>query len=103
MGPTGSGKSTVRFLAVFWVVVESHELIMRPSDLGTVTQFINLVSGSDLEIGYGLRSCTDAVNPAGAFNLDGRRVVLIDTPGFDDTTRSDTDVLKMIAAYLATS
>jgi hypothetical protein len=35
MGPTGSGKSTVRFLTVSWVAVESHELIMHPSDLGT--------------------------------------------------------------------
>jgi hypothetical protein len=35
-----------------------------------------------------------------AFNLDDRRVVLIDTPGFDDTTQSDTDVLRMIAAFL---
>jgi hypothetical protein len=43
------------------------------------------------------------VQVAGAFDLDGRRVVLIDTPGFDDTTRSDTDILKMIAAFLATS
>ena len=28
---------------------------------------------------------------------------MIDTPGFDDTTRSDTDVLKLIAAFLETS
>jgi len=67
------------------------------------TQFINLVSGSSLGVSKGLRSCTNTVQVAGAFNLDGRRVVLIDTPGFDDTTRSDTDVLKMIAAFLATS
>ena len=66
-------------------------------------QFINLVSGADLGVGRGLRSCTKSVQLAGAFNLDGRRVVLIDTPGFDDTTRSDTDILKMIAAFLATS
>jgi len=66
-------------------------------------QFINLVSGSNLSVGKGLRSCTSIVQPAGAFNLDGRRVILIDTPGFDDTTRSDADVLKMIAAFLATS
>lgn len=68
-----------------------------------MSQFINLASGSDFGVGRGLRSCTNAVQLAGAFNLDGRRVVLIDTPGFDDTTRSDTDVLKMIAAFLATS
>ncbi len=27
--------------------------------------------------------------------------MLIDTPGFDDTTKSDTEVLKMIASSLA--
>lgn len=30
-----------------------------------------------------------------------RRVFLVDTPGFDDTNRSDTDVLKDIAYYLS--
>ena len=34
------------------------------------------------------------------FDLDGRRVVLVDTPGFDDTTLSDKDVLTTIAAFL---
>ncbi|KAF9781313.1 P-loop containing nucleoside triphosphate hydrolase protein, partial [Thelephora terrestris] len=67
------------------------------------TSFINLVSGSNLGVGKGLRSCTEAVQIAGAFYLDGRRVVLIDTPGFDDTSKSDTDVLKLIAAFLETS
>jgi hypothetical protein len=33
--------------------------------------------------------------------LDGRSVTLIDTPGFDDTTKSDADVLQMIAIFLA--
>ena len=34
--------------------------------------------------------------------LDGHRVVLIDTPGFDDSSKSDTDILKIIAAFLET-
>ncbi|KAH0832406.1 hypothetical protein J3R83DRAFT_13442 [Lanmaoa asiatica] len=38
-----------------------------------------------------------------SFFLDGRTVTLIDTPGFDDTTRSDTDILKSITDYLAGS
>lgn len=33
---------------------------------------------------------------------DGRTIYLVDTPGFDDTTRSDTDVLKDIAFFLST-
>ncbi|KAH9927696.1 uncharacterized protein B0H18DRAFT_285335 [Fomitopsis serialis] len=36
-----------------------------------------------------------------AFGLTGRTVRLIDTPGFDDTTRTDTEVLKMIAVALS--
>ncbi|KAJ2935279.1 hypothetical protein H1R20_g1812, partial [Candolleomyces eurysporus] len=35
--------------------------------------------------------------------LDGRLVTLIDTPDFNDTTRGDTDILKMIARVLAST
>lgn len=66
-------------------------------------QFINLVSKSHLAISDGLRSCTKTVQLGDAFDLDGRSVVLVDTPGFDDTTMSDTDILKMIAVYLAST
>ena len=66
-------------------------------------QFINLVSGSDLGVGEGLESCTNAVQPGKPFDLDGRKVVLIDTPGFDDTLRSDIDILNAIATFLVAS
>ena len=33
-------------------------------------------------------------------NLDGQNLVLVDTPGFDDTTRSGTDVLMQLANWL---
>lgn len=67
------------------------------------TSFINMASGSTLRIGSNLESCTAEVQLADEFILDGRPVVLIDTPGFDDTNKSDTDILKLIAAFLATS
>ncbi|KAF5376652.1 hypothetical protein D9615_007813 [Tricholomella constricta] len=73
MGPTGTGKSS----------------------------FINLVSGANLQVGGGLQSCTTSVQATKPFDLDGFRVTLIDTPGFDDSTVRDTDVLAMIAAYLS--
>ena len=66
-------------------------------------QFINLASGSSLWVGMGLRSCTDEVQLADKFTLDGRTVTLIDTPGFGDTPRNDIDVLKTIATFLATT
>jgi len=34
------------------------------------------------------------------FELEGQLVELIDTPGFDDATMSDADVLNIIATYL---
>ncbi|ESK95349.1 hypothetical protein Moror_3874 [Moniliophthora roreri MCA 2997] len=74
MGATGSGKTTL----------------------------INSASGGSLRVGRGLQSCTSTVQLSETFELHGRQVTLIDTPGFDDTTKSDADILKMIAAFLAT-
>ena len=31
---------------------------------------------------------------------DGYNIVFVDTPGFDDPEKSDTDVLKMISDWL---
>ncbi|CAL1707967.1 unnamed protein product [Somion occarium] len=67
--------------------------------LGTgKSTFINLVSGSNFQVGPG--SSTTQVQSSQPFDVGGRRIVLIDTPGFDDTTRTDTDILRMIATYL---
>ena len=38
---------------------------------------------------------------AAGFLLDDRLVKLIDTPGFDDTDRSEVEILKLIADFLA--
>ncbi|KAH8810452.1 P-loop containing nucleoside triphosphate hydrolase protein [Flagelloscypha sp. PMI_526] len=65
------------------------------------TAFVNLVSGSDLRVGTGLQSCTAEIQMSRPFELDGHRVTLIDTPGFDDTETSDFDILKLISENLA--
>jgi len=62
-----------------------------------------MASGSQLSVGMGLTSCTAEVQLSNEFNIDGRRVILIDTPGFDDTNVSDAEILEKIAAFLATS
>ncbi|KAF9645064.1 hypothetical protein BDM02DRAFT_712317 [Thelephora ganbajun] len=67
------------------------------------TSFINAGSGSNLRVGTNLKSCTAKVQLADEFILDGRHIILVDTPGFDDTHKSDTDILKLIAAFLATT
>ena len=93
MGVTGSGKSTVSNIRLATTTRNSRCYL----------QFINRASGSNLKVGKALNSCTAEVALADVFTLDERRVILIDTPGFDDTSRSDTDILRMIAAYLATT
>ncbi|KAF9463767.1 P-loop containing nucleoside triphosphate hydrolase protein [Collybia nuda] len=72
MGLTGSGKST----------------------------FINLISGSDLPASGGLNSCTRDVGFGSPFQVDGREINLIDTPGFDDTNKNDAEILKVITDFL---
>lgn len=66
-------------------------------------QFVNQVSTSRLKVGDDLDSCTFEIQVSQEFMLEGRKVMLIDTPGFDDSNKSDTDVLKMIAAFLGES
>ncbi|TCD63736.1 hypothetical protein EIP91_004987 [Steccherinum ochraceum] len=73
MGATGAGKST----------------------------FINLLAGTDFGVGAGLKSCTKGIEVSPPFISGGRRVTLVDTPGFDDTNLSDTEVLTMIALFLS--
>ncbi|KAK7033310.1 GTP-binding protein A, partial [Favolaschia claudopus] len=76
--------------------------VMGPTGAGKTT-FINLASGANLLVGMDLESCTSTVKVAPQFWLDGRLVTLIDTPGFDDTNRSDADILNEISVFLATS
>ena len=93
MGATGSGKTSV----------STGCLVVMTRNSFNCLQFINLASGSNLRVGMDLASCTAEVQVADKFTLDGRSVTLIDTPGFDDTSRSDTDILRTIAAFLATA
>ncbi|KAG1738832.1 uncharacterized protein EDB91DRAFT_1082550 [Suillus paluster] len=66
------------------------------------TMFINTASGLKLRVGMGLESCTNKVQMSQAFLLDRTHVILVDTPSFNDMTKSSTDVLKMISFYLQT-
>jgi hypothetical protein len=66
----------------------------------TCEQFINLASHSNLRTSGSLDSCTQMVQAAPEFDLEGRRVCLIDTPGFDDTTRSEVEILRLIRDFL---
>ncbi|TDL15511.1 hypothetical protein BD410DRAFT_732583, partial [Rickenella mellea] len=62
--------------------------------------FINDATGLKLDIRGDLDSCTIRVH-ATQILLDGRRVVLLDTPGFGHSSLSDSEVLRLTAEYLA--
>lgn len=51
----------------------------------------------------GSGSCATEVKLANEFILNGRAVTLIEIPGFDGTPQNDAEVLKIIAAFLATT
>ena len=61
-----------------------------------------------VSVGHGLRSCTYQPKPvfwpiAEPAQLQGRRLVLVDTPGLDDDYLSDSEILRRIAVTLASS
>ncbi|KAK4452249.1 GTP-binding protein A [Podospora aff. communis PSN243] len=63
------------------------------------TTFASLASGKDLAIGHGLDPCTQ--DPlAVEFTLNGHSVILIDTPGFDDDSRNDVEILNDVAKWM---
>ena len=50
-------------------------------------------------VGHDLSSCTAEVE-AMPFEVDGFRGSIIDTPGFDDTQLTDTEVLHRISNWM---
>lgn len=84
--------------------MEIPKLIALFGETGTgKTTFVNDASGGDLEVGDQLDSCTQDVTSSPRFQVDGQEVILFDTPGFDDTELSDTEVLQRITGFLTST
>ena len=59
-------------------------------------------------VGHDLKSCTAQLTPvfrsiSEPAHLQGKRLVLVEMPGFDDTYTSDSENLRRIAIWLASS
>ena len=74
-------------------------MIMARSSLDCL-QFINLASGSNIQIGM---NSAAGVQLSDEFVLDGKVVTLVEIPGFGDTSSNDTEILDIIATFLATA
>ncbi|KAH6918127.1 hypothetical protein BKA70DRAFT_1088540 [Coprinopsis sp. MPI-PUGE-AT-0042] len=102
-----SGRDTDIFISY----LRSRSRIMGLAGVGKST-FMNHVAGSTVaRVGHALASCTNGIQchtienaKAAGFDLaEGRRLVLVDTPGFDHTYINDSEILHMIAVWLASS
>ncbi|KAF9058617.1 P-loop containing nucleoside triphosphate hydrolase protein, partial [Rhodocollybia butyracea] len=65
------------------------------------TSFVNLAGASKFLVGRDLESCTQNVQYH-QFIFGNKDVILIDVPGFDDTNKSDIEILTIIGDFLAT-
>ena len=62
--------------------------------------------GEDVvEVAQGLESCTSSIRHVIIPHPteEGRRIILVDTPGFDDTHTTDVEILELISLWLARS
>ncbi|KDR82101.1 hypothetical protein GALMADRAFT_135468 [Galerina marginata CBS 339.88] len=80
--------------------LKAHDIIiaiMGPSGI------IDRITREGKRAGHGLKSCSKNVSGIriGDHPKYGDRIVLIDTPGFDDTDRSDLEILIIISEWLS--
>jgi len=84
------------------VVVEVEDLsqddviiaLMGPTGAGK-SSFVNTVTGHNSGIGHSLESCTADIGMVKIHDI-----ILVDTPGFDDTHKTDMEILSLIADWL---
>lgn len=94
MGSTGVGKSAVRFP------------LLNDFCPSRSLQFVNAAANMDATtVSHDLESCTKEISivPIPFSENPTRRVILVDTPGFDDTWLPDTEILRRIAEWLERS
>jgi hypothetical protein len=101
MGPTGAGKSRVCRLVKRSFFFLNHTYL-------SVRQFIDIATqqAQSANVGHSLESCTSEVRAVRYQRTDGngkRSYVIVDTPGFDDTNKPDTEILALIADWLKTT
>jgi len=62
-------------------------------------KFINVATGVDAGVGHDLESCTSEIGIV-KMTYPDFNIVLVDTPGLDNTKITDSDILKIISDWL---
>ncbi|TFK24905.1 hypothetical protein FA15DRAFT_739462, partial [Coprinopsis marcescibilis] len=89
MGPTGCGKST---LILNMLPLGAHQ---RPETSNRFQSCTQNVQHYVMDIPEAILSSQPA--------LQRRRIILVDTPGFDDSQASDYEILRRVAVWVASS
>ncbi|KAG6820496.1 hypothetical protein H0H93_016303 [Arthromyces matolae] len=76
--------------------------IMGPTGAGKSTFINTLLGASYARVGHDLQSETQYIHHY-ALPYPGRRIYIVDTPGFDDTSTGDREILRRIAVWMAKS
>lgn len=79
--------------------------VMGPTGVGKSTFINNAFGRAVTTVGHDLKSCTAHIQHVicACPGDPSRRVILVDTPGFDDTFEDDSEILRRIAVWLASS
>ncbi|PVI00554.1 hypothetical protein DM02DRAFT_655302 [Periconia macrospinosa] len=77
-------------------------LVLGMTDSGKSTLIQQCTGATSAQIGHSLQSCTNGLS-VHSFMYENHHVLMIDTPGFDDTNRPDIDTLKIVSSYLSAS
>jgi hypothetical protein len=90
MGATGAGKSTVSYPNSFEIDIERNK------------KFIETISGVTGRAGHNLESCTQDISVIRVSPVEhpDLNICFVDTPGFDDTYRSDLETFGMISKWM---
>lgn len=92
----------------FEISLQTHRMSFQPAIIAVMgptgsgkTNFINkLTGGQEDKAAHRLKSHTQGIREFTVNLPSNRQCVLVDTPGFDDTYRSDRDILRTIAEWL---
>ncbi|KAB2573859.1 GTP-binding protein A [Lasiodiplodia theobromae] len=95
-------RNILRFIGAEPLAPNSIFIILLGNTGTGKSRFASSCSGKPLKIGHGLKSCTEDISIV-SLKLHQSTVYLIDTPGFDDTSRPDIATLRTISTYLALS